>query len=162
MAMLVRRNGTHNRVLAEINITPFVDVMLVLLIIFMVTAPLLQQGLPVHLPEAAAPAIKRTKADVVLTLQKGGGIFLGDDKSNIPFEEVEGRLAAIYSVKEEKDLFIKADTDLSYGTVVKVMSLAKKAGVDRIGMITQPETEAPDGAALVPSEPHAQAQALPQ
>lgn len=139
--MLIHRNGTHNRVLSEINITPFVDVMLVLLIIFMVTAPLLQQGLPVNLPEAAAPALKRAKTDVIVTLQKGGGIFLGDDKATIPIDELEGRLSAMYSAKEEKDLFIKADTDLQYGTVIKVMSLAKKAGVDRIGMITQPETE---------------------
>jgi len=138
--MIVHQNGVHNRVLSEINITPFVDVMLVLLIIFMVTAPLLQQGLPVNLPEAAAPALKRTKTDVILTVQKGGGIFLGDDKTPIPEEELEGRLSAIYSAKEEKDLFIKADSDLLYGTVVKMMSLAKKAGVDRIGMITQPET----------------------
>lgn len=139
--MTVHQNSSHNRVLSEINITPFVDVMLVLLIIFMVTAPLLQQGLPVHLPEAAAPALKRAKTDVILTLQKGGGTYLGDDKTNIPLDELEGRLQAIYSTKEEKDLFIKADSDLTYGTVVKVMSLAKKAGVDRIGMITQPEVE---------------------
>jgi len=157
MAMLVKRNGSHNRVLAEINITPYVDVMLVLLIIFMVTAPLLQQGLPVHLPEAAAPALKRAKTDVILTLQKGGGIFIGDDKSPIPIDEVEGRLQAIYSAKEQKDLFIKADADLSYGTVVRIMSLAKKAGVDRIGMMTQPETEAPGGASLATSQPHEQA-----
>lgn len=141
--MMSNQNGNHGRMLSEINITPFVDVMLVLLIIFMVTAPLLQQGLPVHLPEAQAPALKRTKADVILTLQKGGGIFLGDDKASIPPDELEGRLSAIYSAKDEKDLFIKADSDLSYGMVVKAMSLAKKAGVDRIGMITQPETEAP-------------------
>ena len=162
MAMIVHQNGTHNRVLSEINITPFVDVMLVLLIIFMVTAPLLQQGLPVHLPEAAAPALKRTKTDVVLTLQKGGGIFIGDDKTPIPIDEVEGRLAGIYSAKEQKDLFIKADTDLTYGTVVRIMSLAKKAGVDRIGMITQPETEAPEGAAAPAPAPLAQAPAAVQ
>lgn len=139
--MLVHQNGSHNRVLSEINITPFVDVMLVLLIIFMVTAPLLQQGLPVNLPEAAAPALKRTKTDVILTLQKDGSVFLGDDKATIPPDELEPRLAAIYSTREEKDLFIKADTDLRYGMVIKVMSLAKKAGVERIGMITQPETQ---------------------
>lgn len=138
--MQVNQNGSHNRVLSEINITPFVDVMLVLLIIFMVTAPLLQQGLTVNLPEAAAPAVKRTKTDVILTLQKGGAIYLGDDKTVIPMEELEGRLTAMYSTRDEKDLFIKADTDLPYGAVVKAMSAAKKAGVDRIGMITQPET----------------------
>lgn len=139
--MLVHQNGSHNRVLSEINITPFVDVMLVLLIIFMVTAPLLQQGLPVNLPEAQAPALKRTKTDVILTLQKDGNVFLGDDKTAIPPDELEPRLTAIYSTREEKDLFIKADTDLRYGMVVKVMSMAKKAGVERIGMITQPETQ---------------------
>jgi biopolymer transport protein TolR len=138
--MMVHQGGGHSRMLSEINITPFVDVMLVLLIIFMVTAPLLQQGLPVHLPEAAAPALKRTKADVIVTIQKDGGIFLGDDQTRIPTEELEGRLAAIYQAKEQKDLFIKADTNVLYGMVVKIMSDAKKAGVDRIGMITQPET----------------------
>lgn len=141
--MIVNKGGGgHNRVLSEINITPFVDVMLVLLIIFMVTAPLLQQGLPVHLPEAAAPALKRAKTDVILTVQKGGTLFLGDDSATIPMDELEGRLTALYSAKEQKDLFIKADKDVLYGLVVKVMSMAKKAGVDRIGMITQPETEA--------------------
>lgn len=140
--MIVHQNGVHNRMLSEINITPFVDVMLVLLIIFMVTAPLLQQGLPVNLPEAQAPALKRTKADIIVTLQKSGSIFIGDDNSNVPMEELENRLSAIYASKEEKDLFIKADTDLRYGMIVKIMSIAKKAGVDRIGMITQPETTA--------------------
>ena len=138
---MVHSGGGHSRMLSEINITPFVDVMLVLLIIFMVTAPLLQQGLPVHLPEASAPALKRTKADIILTVQKDGSIFLGDNASRVLAEELEARLAAIYQAKEEKDLFIKADTNVLYGLVVKVMSLAKKAGVDRIGMITQPETE---------------------
>ncbi len=132
------RSG-HNRVLNEINVTPFVDVMLVLLIIFMVTAPLLQQGLPVNLPQAAAPALKRTKTDVIITIKKDGNIFIGDDPTVIPLPELEERLTSLYATKEDKDLFIKADTDLRYGMVVKVMSIAKKAGVDRIGMLTQPE-----------------------
>ncbi len=132
------RSG-HNRVLNEINVTPFVDVMLVLLIIFMVTAPLMQQGLPVNLPQAAAPALKRTKTDVIITIKKDGNIFIGDDPTVIPLPELEERLTSLYATKEDKDLFIKADTDLRYGMVVKVMSIAKKAGVDRIGMLTQPE-----------------------
>lgn len=140
MGFVKMRDGPKT-LLAEINITPVCDVLLVLLIIFMLTAPLLQQGLPVNLPEAAAPAIKRTKQDVILTVQKDGIVYLGDDKQSIPIEEIEGRLTAIFTSKQQKDLFIKADTDLRYGTVVKIMSMAKKAGVDRIGMITQPETK---------------------
>jgi biopolymer transport protein TolR len=140
---MAMQTGRQDKVLSEINITPFVDVMLVLLIIFMVTAPLLQQGLPVNLPEAAAPALKRSKTDVMLTIQEKGFVFLGDDRAPIPLNEVEGRLMAIYQAKIEKDLFIKADRNVRYGEVIKVMSLAKKAGVDRIGMITQPETEGP-------------------
>lgn len=139
--MLVHTGKGHHRLVSDINITPFVDVMLVLLIIFMVTAPLLQQGLPVNLPQAQAQALKRTKTDIVVTIQKGGRIFIGDDQTVIPIDKLEEQLLAIYATKTQKDLFIKADTDLLYGTVIRVMSIAKKAGVDRIGMITQPEAE---------------------
>jgi len=133
----------HNRMLSEINITPLVDVALVLLIVFMITAPLLQQGMPVNLPEAAAPALKRTKTDVIVSIQGDGKVYLGDDNEVIPEDELEGRLMAIYQAKDQKDLFIKADRNVRYGKVVNVMSVAKKAGVDRIGMITQPETKIP-------------------
>jgi biopolymer transport protein ExbD len=126
-------NRTHNPIQSTINVTPLVDVALTLL----------QQGLPVNLPQAAAPALKRTRADVILTIRRDGNIYLGDETKPIPTEELEGRLTAIYSARQSKDLYIKADTDLRYGAVVQVMSLAKKAGVYRIGMITQPETEAP-------------------
>lgn len=133
---------THPRtILSEINITPMVDVAMVLLIVFMLTAPLMQQGLPVNLPEASSPALKRSKKDIILTVQDSGKIFIGDDKEDIPIDEVQGRLSAIFSRKQQKDLFIKADTDLKYGTVIRVMSIAKKSGIDRIGMITQPETK---------------------
>ncbi len=131
--------GGHNRALNEINVTPFVDVILVLLIIFMVTAPLLQQGLPVNLPQAAAPSLKRTKTDIIITIKKNGTIYIGDDATPVPLGDLEERLIGLYAAREQKDLFIKADTDLRYGAVIKVMSLAKKAGVDRIGMLTQPE-----------------------
>ncbi len=133
----------HNRMLSEIIVTPLVDVALTLLIVFMITAPLLQQGLPVNLPEAAAPALKRTRTDVIVSIQGDGKVYIGDDQAEIPDDELEGRLMAIYQAREQKDLFIKADRNVRYGKVVHVMSLAKKAGVDRIGMITQPETEIP-------------------
>ena len=95
-----------------------------------------------NLPQAAAPALKRAKTDVIVTVQKrieGDVIYIGDDSTPIPMDELMGRLSAIFHSKQQKDLFIKADTDVRYGLVVKVMSAAKKAGVDRIGMITQPE-----------------------
>ncbi len=132
-------NKNNRRLSSEINITPVVDVALVLLIVFMITAPLLQQGLPVNLPEAASPAIKRTKSDVIVTIQPGDKIYIGDSQKQIPLDELQGRLTAIFDVKQQKDLFIKADSKLLYGTVIKVLSIAKKAGVERIGMITQPE-----------------------
>lgn len=133
----------HHRMLSEINITPLVDVALVLLIVFMITAPLLQQGLPVNLPEAAAPALKRTKTDVIVSIQGDGKVYIGADKESIPDDELEGRLMAIYQARDQKDLFVKADRNVRYGNVIRVMSVAKKAGVDRIGMITQPETKLP-------------------
>ncbi len=139
--MAIERKWGRMKSLSEINVTPLVDVALTLLIVFMITAPLLQQGLPVNLPEASAPALKRAKEDIVLTVQNNGSIYIGDDKIMIPMDEVEGRLSAIFSQKQQKDLFIKADTDLTYGVVISIMSIAKKAGVYRIGMITQPEKE---------------------
>ncbi|MBI4125910.1 MAG: ExbD/TolR family protein [Deltaproteobacteria bacterium] len=135
----VNLNGARHRLVSDINVTPLVDVMLVLLIIFMVTAPLLQQGLPVNLPQAAAPAVKRTKSDVILTIRNDQKVFVGDDKKAIPIDALGDELTKLYAAKEQKDLFLKADTDLRYGTVVQVMSIAKKAGVERIGMLTQPE-----------------------
>lgn len=131
-------NHTHNKPLAEINVIPFCDILLVLLIIFMITAPLLQQGLDVNLPQASAPAMEKEKTDVILTMRKNGEIFIGDESTPFNTDTLAGKLDVIYRNKEKKDLFIKADTDIKYGEVVKVMSLAKEAGIQRIGMVTQP------------------------
>ena len=133
------RHKGRRQFLNEINVTPIVDVSLVLLIIFMITAPLLQQGLPVNLPKAAAPTLKRTKTDVIVTIQRDGNVFIGDDEKTIPLKDLNAELEKIYADRDNRDLFIKADAELRYGTVVKVMAIAKKAGVERIGMLTQPE-----------------------
>lgn len=133
-------NG-RNSPLAEINVIPFCDILLVLLIIFMITAPLMQQGLDVNLPQASSPAISKEKTDIILTMRTNGDIFVGDDPSPVTIGFLEKKLGDVYKNKEKKDLFIKADTDIRYGEVVKVMSLAKSAGVSRIGMVTQPEKE---------------------
>lgn len=87
--MAMERKWGKMKSLSEINVTPLVDVALTLLIVFMITAPLLQQGLPVNLPEASAPALKRAKEDIILTVQNNGAIYIGDDKIMIPMDEIE-------------------------------------------------------------------------
>lgn len=131
------QKGVHNTALSEINITPLVDVILVLLIIFMVTAPLLSQGLDVQLPSASAPALERSEEDVTLTIDKTGKIFLQDEKTPYRLEELQEKVAAIFERREKKQILIRADEDVPYGTVVKAISLIKEAGIERVGMITE-------------------------
>ena len=131
-------------VLAEINIIPLVDIMLVLLIIFMVAAPLLQQGVDVDLPEVNAGAVSQAKDDLVLTINSNGQLFLGDDKSNIyTLGTLEEKLKSIFENKQKKEIYLHADKDAVYGYVVQVMALCQKAGVERMGMITTPEEASP-------------------
>lgn len=132
-------NNNSKGPLSEINITPMVDVMLVLLIIFMVTAPMLQQGLAVNLPQASTPAIKRTNKDVVLSIKQDGKVYLGDDSEAIAMESLQDQIKQLLVLSPEKAVYIKADASLEYGSVIKVMALAKQAGAERIGMLTQPE-----------------------
>lgn len=133
------RNGTHNESLAEINIIPLCDVLLVLLIIFMVTAPLLQQGLDVNVPQADSSQLTQSQEDIILTISKNGSIFLGEDDTVVTKDFLAYKLKEIFKSRDKKDIYIKADTTISYGEVVDIMSIAKSAGIDRIGMITQPK-----------------------
>jgi len=137
--MRIHSGSSHNQPLAEINVIPFVDILLVLLIIFMITAPLIQQGMSVEVPKANAPQIKSNKHDLVITIDKQGRIFIGDSKQSLNANELQSKLTAIYKGKESKALLVKADHQLQYGKVIDVMSTALKAGVERIGMITQPD-----------------------
>lgn len=132
-------NHTHGRALSEINVTPLVDVILVLLIIFMVTAPLLSQGLDIQLPEAAAPALERTEQDVIMTIDKQGKIYLQNDPTPYRLEDLETKIAAVFERREKKEILIRADREALYGMVVKAISLVKKAGIERVGMITEEE-----------------------
>ena len=120
--------------LAEINVTPLVDVMLVLLIIFMVTAPMIQQGVDVDLPEAKATTMSADEGKLILTITKEKRVYLG--KMEIPFAEVEEKLKANAKVQQDKELYLHADKHLEYGVVVQVMAAMKNAGIDRLGMVT--------------------------
>lgn len=130
---------SHNQALSEINVTPLVDVMLVLLIIFMVTAPLLSQGLDIKLPEASAPAMERSDNDVTMTIDRNGEIFLQNDKTPYRLEDLESKIIAVFERRDKKEILIRADRDSVYGTVAKAIALVKKAGIERVGLVTGEE-----------------------
>lgn len=132
--------GTGRRgAMSDINVTPLVDVMLVLLIIFMVTAPLITQGVPVDLPATNAQPLEGTDKKLVMTLTADKRIFIGTNEDNpIPYEQLEEKLSANARLQKEKELYLHADRTLEYGFVIDVMATVKRAGVTKLGMVTDP------------------------
>jgi biopolymer transport protein TolR len=128
--------GPENSPLSEINVTPFVDVVLVLLIIFMVTAPMMQQGIDVDLPETETLALRMPEEPLILTVKKDNTYFLGS--TEIPLSELQEKLVYIFDGRGSKDLFLRADQAASYGAVAKAMAAARKAGATQLGMVTEP------------------------
>lgn len=140
--MASKINDSQDDLIAEINITPLVDVMLVLLIIFMVTAPLMTQGVNVDLPQATTQAIKTEKEDVILTINKNGSVFVGSETKNpISLDALPAKLNELFAGKEKKELYLRADKKIPYGSVVQVMAACKNAGVERMGMVTEAEAQ---------------------
>jgi TolR protein len=129
--MKTNRNRTA---LSEINVTPLVDVMLVLLIIFMVTAPLMQQGIDVNLPKAKGKELPPEER-ISIVVKKGGALFLNDQ----PMSKTDmiSKLTAIS--KLNPNVFLRADKDVPYGTVVEIMGDIKEAGIEKLGMVTEPK-----------------------
>jgi biopolymer transport protein TolR len=127
------------RAMTDINVTPLVDVMLVLLIIFMVTAPLIQSGVKVDLPRASAQQMEHAEEKLVLTIRRDRRIFLGDVEISPP--DLEAKLATNARVQKDKELYLHADRSLQYGMVVEIMATARRAGVESLGMITEPDKE---------------------
>ena len=129
--------GGRGRPLSEINVTPFVDIMLVLLIIFMVAAPLMQQGIDVDLPETTTQPLRVKDEPLILTVKKEGKVFLG--RQEIPITELQPKLAAIFEGKDSKEIYLRADKEAPYGIVAKAMGAARNAGANKLGMVTEPE-----------------------
>jgi biopolymer transport protein TolR len=134
MAMSTGSGSGNMGTLAEINVTPLVDVMLVLLIVFMVTAPMLQTGVEVDLPDAKAQTIKDEEGLLVITMQKDGKVFIG--KMEIPKDSVEATLKANPKLQVDHEAYLHADQAIPYGEIIKVMSAMKLAGADKLGLIT--------------------------
>jgi biopolymer transport protein TolR len=132
--MINMNNG--KRFMSDINVTPFVDVMLVLLIIFMVTAPMMMEGVAVNLPQTKAKSVKTSEDPLILTVTKERGIFL--ERTEIKPEDLENKLKSIMKYRDDKEILLKADKDVLYGFVVQVMAGIKRAGVDKLGMVTEP------------------------
>ena len=131
--------SSGRRAMTDINVTPLVDVMLVLLIIFMVTAPLIQNGVKIDLPKASAQPMEHQEEKLVLTLTKDHRILLGN--TEIKFDELEQKLGANARLQKDKELYLHADRSLSYGQVVEIMAIARRAGVESLGLITEPDKE---------------------
>jgi biopolymer transport protein TolR len=128
--------GNKSQLMSDINVTPFVDVMLVLLIIFMVTAPMMMQGVDVSLPEATAEPLESEKEHLIITIDTKNQVFINDFQVSV--EGLGEKLKKILEGRSDREVFLKADKDISYGTVVQVMAEAKGAGVEKLGMVTEP------------------------
>jgi biopolymer transport protein TolR len=134
--MAMGGRNDNRGIMAEINVTPLVDVMLVLLVIFMVTAPMMQQGVQVNLPKADTKAMTPQEEAVVVTVDKSGKVFINKDQ--VPVNELRGRLSTMFAAREKKEVFLKADAGVPYGDVVRAMADIKSAGIERLGMVTEP------------------------
>jgi biopolymer transport protein TolR len=131
-------NYTSGSSMSEINVTPFVDVMLVLLIIFMVSAPLMQQGVQVDLPQTKSPALDEQEESTVLTVKKDKKLFIEDQELDPTI--LAKQIAAIFEHKRNKEIYVQADQSIPYGFVAQVMADLKNAGIERVGLVTEPQS----------------------
>ncbi|AJE04734.1 protein TolR [Geobacter pickeringii] len=130
------RNNGDRGTMSQINVTPLVDVMLVLLVIFMVTAPMMQQGMQVNLPKAETKAMSAQEEAVVVSVDRSGKVFI--NSTEVAAGDLKTKLAAMVANRAKKEVFLKADRDVPYGDVVRTMAEIKGAGIERLGMVTEP------------------------
>jgi biopolymer transport protein TolR len=143
--------GGRYRPMSEINVTPLVDVMLVLLVVFMVTAPLLTVGVPVELPQTQAPPINEPKEPLTITVNKEGAVFI--QETTVPIENLVPRLQGITGSNPDQVLYVRGDKEINYGRVLEVMSLVTAAGFHKVSLVA----EAPKGNAGATARPRAAA-----
>lgn len=134
-----RRRGRKTRLMSEINVTPFVDVMLVLLIIFMVAAPLLTVGVPIDLPETKAKVLNSDTQPITVSVNKAGQIYIQD--TEIELDSVVPKLEAIATTGYKERIYVRGDTNADYGTVMKVMARISAAGFTNLGLVTLQEKD---------------------
>ncbi len=134
-----RRRGRHHGLMSEINVTPFVDVMLVLLIIFMVAAPLLTVGVPIDLPETRANAMNPETQPITISVNENGQIYL--QETEIPLDEIVAKLSAIATTGYEERIYVRGDKTTNYGVVMQVMARIQAAGYTKIGLVTLQEQD---------------------
>ena len=129
-----RDNGDRGT-MSQINVTPLVDVMLVLLVIFMVTAPMMQQGVQVNLPKAETKSLSPKEDTLVVSVDKSGKTFINTNE--VQADQLKDKLNSMLAGREKREVFLKADSSVPYGEVVRVMAQIKGAGVERLGMVTE-------------------------
>ena len=134
--MAMNSGGNNKRFMSEINVTPLVDVMLVLLIIFMVAAPMMTQGVDVNLPKTTSKNIKTSDEPLMLTVNKKKEIFL--ESHAVALDRLELKIKKIFENRREKEVLLRADKDVPYGFIIDVMARVKNAGISKLGMVTEP------------------------
>ena len=135
--------GSDDRFMSDINVTPFVDVMLVLLIIFMVTAPMMMQGVDVNLPEATNEPLSAQEDPLIISINKDGQVFISDYEVSV--DSLGEKLLKILEGRESKEVYLNGDKAVAYGVVARVMSELTAAGIKNLGMVTDPATSEETG-----------------
>jgi biopolymer transport protein TolR len=128
-------SGQRGQFASQINVTPLVDVMLVLLVIFMVTAPMIQQGVEVNVPRVSASALPGKEEQFVVSITRNQEIYLNDTK--LGFDQLTEKLQAIAIARPDREVFVRADEEVPYGAVIKTMAAIKAAGIENVGMVTE-------------------------
>ena len=132
-------SGESGQSISDINVTPLVDVMLVLLVIFMVTAPILQQGVAVNLPQASGDALPADEQQLMVTIDTQGRVFLNDQQYTS--ERLAAELAQLAAIDSKRRLYVRADAGVPYGLVIETLAAVRQAGLSRVGLITEPPPE---------------------